>query len=909
MRAALFFVLLCCYTMHYGQQSTLISGTVVHGFNKQPIQKATLGIIGFSESFFTDKEGSFKIQTELKGSHVLQIQATDCLLKQIPIFFEGRSIDLGQIFVEQDLTIEKTDNLITLTENDISNDSETISGSSGLLQSTRDIFLGKAAFDFGQAFFRVRGYDSRNGMVMINGIPMNKLFNGRPDWNNWGGLNDATRNQDFTNALDSNPYTFGGILGNTNMDTRPSGSRPGIRLSGSASNRTYGGRLMATYSSGVKKSGLAYTVSSSRRWSDSGYVEGTLYDAYSFFGALEYQLNPKHSIVLTSILAKNRRGRSAALTEEVFDLMGSRYNPYWGNQDGKMRNSRERQIFEPLVLFNHYAKSSTWNWNTGIAYQIGSAARSRVGYYNASSPDPTYYRYLPSFYLNSPIGADFNNATLAKQGFLEDPQMDWESLYVAHTNQKAAYLFYDDQTHDERIMASTSFGINVNERIKIEGGLYYQTLTSENYAEIQDLMGADFHEDMDTFSNTLNDLNGSPTKIEGEKFNYHYKLQASEWEGFGQIRLDFEKIGGFVSAAIGNFNTQREGLFQNERFLDNSMGKSEKIDFSNIKLKAGATYFLSGRHWFTASGALVERPPTIQNIFINPRENNAMVPEILNETIATADINYHIRLPDLTGRITAFYTRFMNTTDINFFYVDSGLGSDFVQEAITELDKLHKGIEFGLQYELSSSVKVSMAGNLGAYVYASDPSVQINFDTAAADEDLISTKGSQDLGIAKLKGLKLAQGPQTAFAVGVEYRSPRYWWMGATGNHLANSYIDLSAIRHTNSFLLDPETGERFPNATDENVSAILKQRPLNKFYLLNLIGGKSWLVGKKYVSAFISVNNLFDEVFKSGGYEQGRNGNYGQLYQDNLSGSPSFGPKYWYGYGRTYFLNLAVSF
>ncbi|MGW9684323.1 TonB-dependent receptor [Flagellimonas sp. 2504JD1-5] len=909
MRTALFFVLICCATISYGQQHTLISGTINDRVTRNPIPRTVLRIGGTSKEFLTDDHGNFNISTVLEGEQTLIVQSSDYLLKRIPIFLNGGPVNLGDIFLEQDITIEKTDNLITLTENDISNDSETLSGSSGLLQSTRDIFLGKAAFDFGQAFFRVRGYDSRNGMVMINGIPMNKLFNGRPDWNNWGGLNDATRNQEFTNALDPNPYTFGGILGNTNMDTRPSGSRPGMRLSGSASNRTYGGRLMATYSSGVKESGLAYTVSSSRRWSDSGYVEGTLYDAYSFFGALEYQLNPKHSIVLTSILAKNRRGRFAALTEEVFELVGSRYNPYWGNQDGKMRNSRERQIFEPLFLFNHYAKSNTWNWNTGIAYQFGSTVRSRMGYYNASSPDPTYYRYLPSFYLNSPIGADFNNAALARQGFIDQPQMHWESLYVANANQKAAYLFYDDQTQDERIIASTNFNWDIKEQIKIGGGIRYQALTSENYAKIQDLMGADFHDDMDTFSDTQNDLNGNPTKIEGEKFNYHYKLLASEWEGFGQVQLDFEKMGGFVSAAIGNFSTEREGLFQNERFLDNSLGKSDKIDFSNMKLKAGATYFLSGRHWFTANGALVKRPPTIQNIFINPRENNAVVPEILNETITTADINYHIRLPDLTGRISAFYTRFMNTTDINFFYVDSGLGSDFVQEAITGLDKLHKGIEFGLQYELSSSVKVSMAGNLGAYVYASDPSVQINFDTAAADEDLISTKGSQDLGIAKLKGLKLAQGPQTAFTVGVEYRSPRYWWMGATANHLANSYIDISAIRHTNSFLLDPETGERFPNATDENVSAILKQRPLNKFYLLNLIGGKSWLVGKKYVSAFISVNNLFDEVFKSGGYEQGRNGNYGQLYQDNLSGSPSFGPKYWYGYGRTFFLNLAVSF
>ena len=29
----------------------------------------------------------------------------------------------------------------------------------------------------------------------------------------------------------------------------------------------------------------------------------------------------------------------------------------------------------------------------------------------------------------------------------------------------------------------------------------------------------------------------------------------------------------------------------------------------------------------------------------------------------------------------------------------------------------------------------------------------------------------------------------------------------------------------------------------------------------------------------------------------------------DNFSGNPSFAPKYWYGFGRTYFLNFAFSF
>ncbi|WP_420603768.1 carboxypeptidase regulatory-like domain-containing protein [Flagellimonas sp.] len=912
MRIAMFQVALCCASLFYGQQSTSISGTIKDGVTKRPIQSATVTVDGLSEKFLSDSDGQFNVTILQNGEQTLKIRAPDYVLKQLPVFLDGEPIALGDIFLEKDIVKEKEVNLVSLTDDELSGDEETVSISSGLLQSSRDIFLNRAAFDFGQAFFKVRGYDSRNGKVLINGIPMNKFFDGRPQWNNFGGLNDVLRNQEYTNGLAINPYTFGGILGNTNIDTRPSVSRPGIRLSSSMSNRTYRGRLMATYNSGLH-SGLAYSVSSSRRWAGQGYVDGTLYDAYSFFGALEYQLNAQNSIVLTAILAKNRRGRSSAITQEVFDLMGSKYNPYWGSQGGEIRNSRTREIFEPLFMLNHFFQSDKLNWMTGVAYQVGSNTRSRLGYYSAANPDPTYYKYLPSFYVNSPLGADFRNAAFAKDGLFQNSQIQWETMYRANTNisneGKASYILYNDVASDRQITFSSAANYTINEHFSAGAGANYRTLISKNFAEIDDLLGAEYHEDTDSFSGTKNDMAGSLTKTKGEKFNYHYNLMASQFTGFAQIEANFKRWKGFASASFSGFNTQREGLFQNERFLENSLGNGDKISFSGLGLKSGVSYFLSGRHWFTVNGALVNRPPTIQNMFVNPRENNDIVPEIQKEIITAVDLSYFIRLPDVTGRVSAFYTRFQHTTDINFFYVDSGFGSDFVQEVITGLDKLHKGIELGLEYEVSSSVKLSAAGNLGQYVYASDPSVAINFDTAGNEEELLNVEGNLDLGIASLKELKLAQGPQTAFALGVEYRAPKYWWVSATTNYLTNNYLNPSTITRTQSFLFNPDTGEPFPDATDENVTRILKQQRLDDIYLLNIVGGKSWLVNKKYISAFVSVNNVFGAAFRTGGYEQSRNGNYRQLQKDNLSGTPSFGPKYWYSYGRTYFLNLAISF
>jgi hypothetical protein len=242
--------------------------------------------------------------------------------------------------------------------------------------------------------------------------------------------------------------------------------------------------------------------------------------------------------------------------------------------------------------------------------------------------------------------------------------------------------------------------------------------------------------------------------------------------------------------------------------------------------------------------------------------------------------------------------------------VESGVGSDFVQEVLTGLDRLHMGFELGMEYAASASVKITGVASVGKQLYASDPDVALHFVPGSEPgEGLVSMDGQISLGPSAIKGYRLSQGPQEAYSVGITYRDPEYWWAGITANYLTVNYAAIAAIPRTQSFILDPETGVPFPDANPDNVSRILRQQPLDESYFLNLIGGKSWLNNKTYISIFASINNVFDAVYRTGGYEQSRNGNYGQWVTDHQGGSPSFGPKFWYGSGRTYFLNLAISF
>ncbi|WP_202028008.1 carboxypeptidase-like regulatory domain-containing protein [Galbibacter mesophilus] len=893
-------------------QTKEIEGFIFDARSNQPIFGVNVSVENTFLKSNTLKDGSFYFTEVENGDNILVLRKEGYQSKKLPFTKKfGQKINFGKILLEADVKDLQHENTVTLTENDFVDDVDA-DFSGGMLQATRDLFLTRAAFDFSSSFFKVKGYDSKYGDLMINGLPMNRVFNGRPQWKNWGGLNDVFRNQEYFNEINANPYSFGGILGTTNITTDPAAMRPGFRISSSFSNRTYTGRLMATYNSGVGKNGLSYSLSASKRWADDGYIDGTLYDAYSVFASVGYQINKRNNIYATAFYTPNRRGKSAPITEEVFDLVGRKYNPYWGFQDGERRNSRVRNIQEPIVMFNYNYTGKHFLLKLGIGHQFGTFASSRLGYFDAPSPNPDYYRYLPSIYINNSLGANFENANLAEEGFKNNPQLHWNSLYRANASGskegKSSYILYDDTTDENQWFFNLTSSYTLSPFIKLDAGIRGKTSFTDNYGLLKDLLGSDYHDDIDPFSNTRNNFNDPSAKGVNDKISYHYEMTSSLYDAFLQANLEFERMSFFVAAQLSQTDYQRNGIFLNERFPLTSEGNSEPLSFTNYGVKSGVTYKFSNRHVVNIQGTYFTDAPTLQNSFVNARENNKTVDSLSSITVYSGTLNYQLRLPKITAKLTGYYTNFLNDTDINYFYVDAGVGSDFVQEVVTGIGKRHVGGELGFSYQATSEIKLTAVAAYGDFRYTDNANVTINFDTAGAEDELINLAGELDLGKARIKDYKISAGPQKAYSVGVEYRSRKYWWVGLTANYMDDNYVDISGIKRTDSFLQNPEGGT-FPNATNEEVQRLLHQEKLPAIYLLNLTAGKSWLIKKKYVSLFGSFNNLFDVTYRTGGFEQSRNANFGQAYDDDLRGAPLFGNKYWYGFGRTFFINLAISF
>jgi hypothetical protein len=171
-----------------------------------------------------------------------------------------------------------------------------------------------------------------------------------------------------------------------------------------------------------------------------------------------------------------------------------------------------------------------------------------------------------------------------------------------------------------------------------------------------------------------------------------------------------------------------------------------------------------------------------------------------------------------------------------------------------------------------------------------------------------SADGSISYGKANLKDYKVAGGPQKAYSFGFEYRDPDFWWFGATANYFTNTYLDINTLTRTNNFFLDSD-GLPFNDYDPELARALLKQEKFDDYLVVNLVGGKSWKIDDYFVGFFASVGNILDKEYKTGGFEQGRNANYRELRDDNANPKRVFGPKYWYGRGATYFLNLNFRF
>ena len=910
------------FALAIAQTGTGIGAKVVDSKTFKPLQNVVASIQNTNLTELTDATGNFVFKNVPVGKGLLQLRLNGYKDQLMEINIEqGKIQSIGTIQFVEDITEEQQVSLVTITESNLNDESSGSENTSSLLQSARDQFLQTAAFNWGQARFSVRGIDNEYSNVMINGVSMNKTADGRPQYGDWGGLNDATRNQEFSNGSTPSDYVFGGIAGTQEINTRASIYRPGTRLSFLNTNTNYSNRLMGTHVSGMQTNGWAFVVSAGRRWADEAYFEGTNYSANSLFASVEKRINKHHSINFTSIYAQNTRGKNSPNSTEVQDLVGEKYNSYWGYQDGRKRNSRVKKSEEPMFMLTDYWKiNDNTTLNTTLSYQIGQIGNSRIDFQKADNPDPVYYQNLPSYEITKHVSSsglytpDFGQADVLKNKFISNPQLNWQALYTANRLVPALgsrYALYEDR-NDENIAALTlNLNSKLSDNITLNAGANYLDSRTKNFKNLLDLLGGNYFEDINPFGGDYNkqrsDLNNPDRKvIEGDKYGYNYNINTTKIEAFTQFKFVYKKIDFYLAQSFTKLTYQRDGLYKNGYFPTNSFGESEAVTYDNFGFKGGLTFKINGRNYIDFNSIYMSKAPNSKDVFANARVNNNVTVGAINETIKGFDLSYIIRLPTFKARFTGYFNETLNSTDINFYYSDGGGNATvgaFVNEIVTGINKRNKGVEVGLEYQLTSTFKVTGSAALGEFTYTNSPLVDLNDDAS------LSTFITQR---ANLDGYKQAGSPQKAYSVGIEYRDPKFWWIGVNANYLDDNYLDIAALTRTNEFYTSVRNNVPGLVIDQAKADEFLRQEKFDPIRLLNLVGGKSWRIARKYnIGLFANVNNVLDYKYKTGGFEQARSATYRDIKEDRVAAGTvgSFGPRYFNGYGRTYSVNLSLTF
>ncbi len=932
----LFSFIFCCPEMILARQDMeggIVSGRLLDVTTNVPLPDIQVRIQYNSVLVHTEGSGRFRFEHVPYGPHVLIIGGTYSRKDTVYIVVDKEEVNLGDIVFSpgsgeismQSLQIPT----IALEDNDIETDAEGAQGQavSSLLVASRDPFLNTVAFVFGPYRFQPRGYNRNLQQVFINDVPVNDLETGNALWNQWGGLNDVFRARSQTYGLAPSEDGFGGLNGAVAFDATAISQQKQTRVTYSLSNRQYRNRLMLTHSSGMKKGGWAYALSASRRWGNEGYIPGTFYDGYSYYGSVS-KLHKNHQFSLTSFGAPTRRGKSSPVTQEVYDLAGSNfYNPNWGYQDGAVRNARVAQIFQPMFILNHqYNRSENFGVYTAVSYQFGKSANSSLDWYDARNPRPDYYRSLPSWQMleyNDPVSAE-----LIRNKWQEEPekyaQIDWDRMYQTNYanretvydvngvpgnnvhGRKSVYVVGNDVDDIRKWAFNTRIEKKIGNRMILNGGVMFIAQQTESYKELQDLLGGDFYLNLNPFALRADmpsasfgqyDLNNPNQLIrEGDKYSYHYISRLNRGLGWAQVLYKTRRVDLFIAARGGVDAFSREGKFMNGLFPEESYGNSPVHSFTTYGAKGGVTYKLNGRNYFFVNAAYNTDAPMIEKTFISIRTRNAILKDPKVQKSQSLEAGYLLRAPGYQARVGGYVTDITDAVEIKRFYNDNPAYQSFGNYVLNGVAMRFIGTELALEAKLTSSLSVTGVAALGQAFYTANPAIDIYLDN-----DTMQITQTPEVYI---KNQYVAAGPQSAYSLGWNYRSPKYWYANIRFNYFERNYIDINPDRRT------AEVGDRVGTGTPL-YHDIFDQQKLPSAFTIDLFAGKSFLLSRAvkklprntFLYLNVGVNNLLNNKnMITGGFEQLR-------YDFTENNTQVFPPKYFYGYGANYFISASIKF
>lgn len=1034
---------------------TSLKGKVAAEDGNIPLSGVKITLAGQDISTTTNASGEFALIYLEAMDEELIVEADGYVSDIVLVLLEeGKTTDVGTIFLKQDIQKELKDELVMqLSEADLNDDEGKSQSMASGASASQDVFNNASSYGWSSARYRGRGYEQTMEQTYINGINFNGAERGTFSYASIGGLNDASRNKEVVNALEATNFTFGGLGQSTNIQMDATRFAEGWKVGVAAANRNYKGRVSATWASGLLENGWAFVAQGAFRYSPAIGRDiigaGADYKSFGYFFNAEKRFSAGHKLSITSFGAPTMRGQSAAVTQEVYRLTGSiYYNPYWGYQNGSVRNSREVKSYDPTLIGTYEWKIDDKQlFKVGLGMHYSLYSNSALTFFNAPDPRPDYYRNLPSSLWDGQVGPDggfiendmndkpvgiggqyggmnyggsidekqFRELTDAWQN--RDPkttQIDWDGLYAANyanniINPDGPARYMVERRHNDiaEVAANALYTGNKYDHLTIIAGLEVKQSAGIHYKTVDDLLGGKQWIDLDPFADRdikelatnvgltqadieqvrQNDIaNRDKVVGNGDKFGYDYRINmfnAKIWAQNEWKWNEFELYYG-LQAAVSQFNRSTSMINGRAWYLAqiNSdrayyyLGPDYKRilngEFSGTyagydhifidpSIKLGATYKIDGHNRLKLNAMAQTAAPLARDAYISARVHDRVTDNIYrhdraknlqdyyaaSEKRISYDLTYEFNYPIVRGRITAYQSHFWDCSELNGYYDDEA--RTFVNQAITDIDRVHRGIEAAAAIKLGSMFTLTPFVAVGDFHYTSNALAVTSAENGMALTE--STQGNifELTDSVMIKGLKVAAGPQINASIKLSFFHSKMWFADVTLSYFDRNYLDYAPARRMQGLYTGKRAdgtsvngwyGDTYCNGIrkddanqvvyDKNglpeliypYSLLSHQENLasknvwNRFMIDASLGKLIYLKNRQSLSINLSVTNLTNNThFKTGGYQQARlprQTRQGVADKENSVISPNvwkFPAKYYYAWGTNFFLNATYKF
>ncbi|WP_428223550.1 TonB-dependent receptor [Flavobacterium sp.] len=704
-------------------------------------------------------DGSFAMQTSVK-SGVIVVSYLGYTSKSIPFKIEGGVSNLGTIVLKSQGNV-LGEVVITSTVIDVAKDRKTPVAVSTIkaaeireklgnqefpevLVNTPSVYATKSGGGFGDSRVNIRGFSQENVAVMINGVPVNDMENGRVFWSNWAGLSDVTTAMQVQRGLGSSKLSVSSVGGTINVLTRSSDAKQGGSMSTTIGNNGSFKNLFS-YNTGKLKNGLSASFLLSNN-EGSGYVDNTAFSGQNYFIGLGYEFNDKHSVQFTFTGAPqwhHQRFTASKISDYLKYGNGEdpnlQYNPDWGYLNGGVFNTSSNFYHKPVMSLN-------WDWKINDKTKLSTVLYGSWGRGAGAATNVGRIRGLQS-----------NNAAFR----LADGTLDVQKIYnwnsgvpvlingVLQTRQKTDGLFVNDNSTSSTannfsgISKVNSFNshdwygglVNLSRQLgnfAIDLGVdarYYQGM---HFQSINDLLGANAYigKYMPGTATTAsyNDIN-DPTRVPltevyenkpsynpfkdygyQNKVNYNNDGFVNWYGAFGQVEYSKNNLTAFVQGAVSQQGFKRVDYF---KYLSNDPLYS--TDYKKIlggNIKGGVNYNINARMNVYLNSGYYSKQPNFRAVY--PNNQSVVNPNLSNEKIFGFEAGYGFRSSKFTANLNVYHTDWSNRYDRRTITSGPNIGGyiDF-----PGMKEVHDGVELDLSYVPVKMIKLNGMFSYGDWYY------------------------------------------------------------------------------------------------------------------------------------------------------------------------------------------------